>query len=63
MEEYGKTEIELKEVAVARENMKKKKASGEDGIPNEAWIYGGLELEEYTLIINEIWMAKELPEE
>ena len=45
--------------------MKKKKAAGEDTIPNEAWIYGKQEiLEELHEIINKIWKGEQkLPDE
>jgi len=58
-------EIGLKEVKDVIKKMKRKKAAGEDKIPNEAWLYGGEETaEELHRIINKIWNGEqELPEE
>jgi len=58
-------EIRLKEVKDVIKKMKKKKAAGEDKIPNEAWLYGGEEIaEELHKIINKIWNGEQqLPEE
>jgi len=45
----------LKEVKDVIKKMKKKKAAGEEKIPNEAWVYGGEETaEELHRIINKI---------
>lgn len=44
-EEQRETEIELSEIKPTIGKLKEKKAIGEDGIPNEAWIYGGDEIE------------------
>ena len=45
-------------------NLKKKKAAGQDGITNEAWIIGENELrEDLRNILNEIWKGGEIPDE
>lgn len=52
-----------KEVSEIIKRMKKKKAAGEDGIPNEAWIYGGKEIViGMAGSIKKIW-KKKIPEE
>ncbi|XP_025265271.1 uncharacterized protein LOC112638231 [Camponotus floridanus] len=58
-------EISLKEVRDVIKRLKKKKAAGEDKIPNEAWLYGEEEIvEEFHKIINKIWNGEQkLPEE
>ena len=44
--------------------MKKKKAPGEDGIQNEAWIEGIEEMKEQVLeCLNKIWNGDRVPEE
>lgn len=43
--------------------MKKRKASGPDGIQNEAWLYGKEEVEELRMILNEILKGGEFPTE
>lgn len=40
-EEKSKAMITIEEVKLAWKMLKKKKAAGIDGIPNEVWIYGG----------------------
>ncbi|XP_025837669.1 uncharacterized protein LOC112906852 [Agrilus planipennis] len=58
-------EITQEEVEQVIKKLKKKKAAGEDKITNEAWIYGGKELQENLQgILNKIWNGDEdLPEE
>lgn len=49
-------EIKKEEIKGVIQKMKRKKASGEDGIPNEAWIHGEEDiLEDLEEILNKIW--------
>lgn len=59
-EEIEKIKGEVKEII---DKMKKRKAAGEDKIPNEAWIYGGEEIiTAMAKCINKTWNDK-IPEE
>ena len=57
-------DISVEEVKETIRNLKKKKAAGQDQIPNEAWIHGEKQLaEELTTALNEIWSRGEVPKE
>ena len=44
------------------EDVKEKKAPGSDGIPNEAWIYGGEDLvNKLICILGQIWDGADIP--
>lgn len=59
-EEDGIRRVEIRKVIG---KMKKKKAPGIDGMPNEAWIYGGKEMEEITWeVVKNAWEGEGIPE-
>ncbi|XP_011883686.1 PREDICTED: RNA-directed DNA polymerase from mobile element jockey-like, partial [Vollenhovia emeryi] len=56
-------EIEREEIRRAISKVKDGKAAGEDGIPNEVWKYGGVELERWIgEVCNKIWKGEGWPE-
>lgn len=55
-EEDCEEEVEDREIHKAMKRMKKGKAAGVDGIPMEAWLYGGSTIKEGLVeIINQVW--------
>lgn len=55
--------ISIEEVREQIKKLKKKKASGEDQLENEAWIYGGEKVvERLTEIINKVWKGEGFPD-
>ena len=56
-------EIELEEVRNVIKKLKTGKAIGKDGIPNEAWKYGGEEMERWVWeICKRVWRGEGWPE-
>jgi len=56
-------EISRKEIKEAMKRIKEGKATGGEGIPGEAWKYGGVEVEEWIWnLCNDIWKGKGWPE-
>ncbi|KMQ96026.1 rna-directed dna polymerase from mobile element jockey-like protein [Lasius niger] len=56
--------LEEEEIVEAVKKMKIGKAAGIDGIPLEAWKYGGMEVRRRLVnLINQIWMDGEMPKE
>lgn len=56
--------IETEEIRKIIRRMKRRKAPGEDGIPNEAWIYGEDDIEDFEGVLTKIWKGEEsVPEE
>lgn len=61
-EEGGVEELTREEVRRMIKKLKKKKAAGIDGIPNEAWMYGGEKLEKTVWeMCNRAWKGEEIP--
>ena len=57
-------EFTEEEILDCFKQLKKNKAAGQDGIKNEAWIYGGRLLrEKVRLVLNKVWKGQEFPEE
>lgn len=55
--------IETEDVIKQIRKLKKEKASGDDGIGNEAWIKAtGEVIQELTNIINDVWQGQGFPE-
>ena len=62
-EEKKENEIKIEEVENVIARLKKKKATGEDGIQNEVWMYATEEVRERLReIMNDVWMGKGFPE-
>ena len=62
--EKEKAKITATEIKAAWGMLKKKKAAGLDGIPNEAWIYGGEALTNKLIgIIGKVWEGEGVPED
>lgn len=60
----GEEEIELEEIRNVIRKLKTGKAIGRDGIPNEAWKFGGEEIEKWIWkICNRVWKGKNWPEQ
>ena len=63
-EEKEKEKITAEEIEKAWSILKKRKAAGPDGIPNEVWLYGGRDLiNKLVCIIGKVWDGQGLPED
>lgn len=63
-EEEEKLIITEAEIKLAWNMLKKKKAAGFDGIPNEAWIFGGKGINGMMVeLIKKIWSGEGIPED
>ncbi|XP_011171244.1 uncharacterized protein LOC105203975 [Solenopsis invicta] len=63
-EEQGEEELQEAEITKALNKMKKRKAAGIDGIPMEAWKYGGKSLwKRMKNLRKQIWKARTIPKD
>ena len=63
-EEKEKEKITAREIKEAWNMLKKKKAAGPDGIPNEVWIYGGEDLiAKLICILGKVWEGQSIPDD
>lgn len=63
-EQEEEAEIGREEIKVIIGKLKKGKATGVDGVPNEVWIYGGEKVEEWMWsFCNRIWRGEGWPEQ
>lgn len=62
--EKEKEKITVREIKEAWKMLKKKKAAGLDGIPNEVWIHGGEGLRNILIcVLGKVWDGQGLPRE